>query len=83
MNEERDPLKFIKVDVFNKEDPMNAYIKTLNLCRMFITLDGYLDLETSQIESQAAVDYQSWLNTLSEEDRNKELENDFVGGGAH
>ncbi len=80
---ERDPSKFIKVDYFNKDDPMNAYIQTLNLCRAFYTADGYLDLETSQRESQRAIDYEQWLETLDPEDREKELENDFVGGGAH
>jgi hypothetical protein len=70
----------------NDFDPVGQkpdYIIALDLCNQIYLIgnDGmfYLDLRSSQ----ESTGYSRWLDMLSEEDRKKELEDDFVGGGCH
>ena len=59
------------------------YIQAMDLCMQIYLIgnDGlyYLDLDASQ----ESTGYSRWLDMLSEEDREKELKDDFVGGGCH
>jgi|GEM_PF-6342782 len=82
-----DPNKYISLGENTFPYPVPDFIMALGLSQMVFVTDGegqyYLDVEFSQQFSKSQIEREQYLNSLSPEEREKELENDFVGGGCH
>jgi len=83
-NYKENPEQFICLgEEFNSTFMIPSYIKSLDLCIQVLLIGNddlyYLDLESSRMSTENV----RQLELLSDEDRKKVLDQEFVGGGCH